>query len=195
MNMPISYGIATKNAVNQLICGDQHLIYQQENNFLIAVVDGLGHGADAYFAAKKIIETPALMKKNNINDMMKACHQNASDTVGGVLFLAQIQSFFHVTWTSVGNIYGVHWHQELTEKKDILLPQGGIIGFSLPKLRPSSLIAKKNDTLILATDGILTDFLEFQPALLFTPQQIADLILERYWEKHDDALVVVIRWE
>jgi fructose-1,6-bisphosphatase/sedoheptulose 1,7-bisphosphatase-like protein len=59
------------------------------------------------------------------------------------------------------------------EVREGLLLRGGIVGYRLPSLYPATTLVHPNDTLVFATDGLKSDFLE---GISFkgSAQQIAD---------------------
>ena len=78
-------------------------------------------------------------------------------------------------------------------RADSILLLGGVVGFQLPPLRPSTTFVQPGDLLILATDGIVGDYLSgLDPAA--GPKALADSILAEYRRGSDDALVLVARY-
>ena len=100
-----------------------------------------------------------------------------------------------MTWLGVGNVEGVLVRAEAGDgpASESILLMGGVVGYQLPPLRPSTLRVSEGDTLLLTTDGIRTGFSEAlevgEPA-----QRTADRILADYARQTDDALVVVARY-
>jgi phosphoserine phosphatase RsbX len=70
---------------------------------------------------------------------------------------------------------------------------GGVVGYQLPRLRPSEIPVAPGDTLILATDGVEHGFADGLD-LLQPPQELADGILAGHGRGSDDALVLVARY-
>jgi phosphoserine phosphatase RsbX len=70
---------------------------------------------------------------------------------------------------------------------------GGVVGFQLPRLRPSTTELKRGDTLILTTDGIESGFRHgLRPGR--PAQVLAEQILDGHRKHSDDALVLVARY-
>ena len=61
------------------------------------------------------------------------------------------------------------------------------------EVRPTEVPLKPGDTLILATDGVRSDFY-LGLDLKKSPKQLADHILEQSARRSDDALVAVARY-
>ena len=74
-------------------------------------------------------------------------------------------------------------------RADSIMLLGGVVGFKLPPLRPSTTPVEAGDLLILATDGISDGYLPgLDPAA--GPRALADRILAEHARGGDDALVV-----
>ncbi len=53
----IRYEVISEALLGQRECGDQCLVEELPDFILLAVADGLGHGAEAALAAKKALQT------------------------------------------------------------------------------------------------------------------------------------------
>ena len=100
-----------------------------------------------------------------------------------------------MSWLGVGNIEGFLFRpgQRGVGSREALLLRGGVVGYQLPPLRAVRLPISSGDTLMLATDGISSDF-GHAPPLHRTLQETADDTLRRYGKKTDDAMVLVARY-
>jgi negative regulator of sigma-B (phosphoserine phosphatase) len=72
------------------------------------------------------------------------------------------------------------------------LIKGGVVGYSLPNVRPTTTELHTGDTLVMATDGISSAFSRSLVAGV-AAQQLAERILAEHGRGTDDALVVVVR--
>jgi phosphoserine phosphatase RsbX len=100
-----------------------------------------------------------------------------------------------LTWIGVGNVQGLmlrHGAIKGTPHEELLL-RAGVVGAQLPPLQAAVLPVKHGDTLVFATDGIRSGFIEDISAVE-PPQKCADRILATYCRQSDDALVVVTRY-
>ncbi len=98
-----------------------------------------------------------------------------------------------MTWLGIGNVAGVlvSADSEINPYIKHLVVHGGVVGYQLPGLRPLEVEVAPGDVLILATDGIRSDFTEILP-LAINAQSLAERILEGYATRKDDALVLVL---
>lgn len=101
-----------------------------------------------------------------------------------------------LTWIGVGNVQGtlLHLRPDPDGAEESLLLRSGIVGSqSLPALRAEVVCVSPGDTLVLATDGIGSDFSR-DLARNLPPQRAADGVLARHGRTGDDALVIVARF-
>ena len=174
-------------------CGDLYFVEQHKDGSLIAVVYGIGHGAEA----EKMAKIATSIIKDHVHEslevLIRECHEGLRATRGAVLALALIDTRSHcLTWTGVGNVEGKLFSRG-SAPPTTLLSTPGTLGHGTIEVRPSSVHLKPGDTLILATDGVRSDFY-LGLDLKKTPQELADHILKHSAVlKKDDALVVVAR--
>jgi len=173
-----------------------YLVKPSPPEALVAVVDGLGHGAGAAAAAQIAIESLAARDDESLPAKVTRCHEDLRQTRGVVLSLASFRaSDSTMTWLGVGNVEGILVRAgALTiSGRETLLLRGGLVGDYLPPLRAFSLPVTRGDVLIFATDGVRGDFAE--DIILTGPsQKIADRILARHSFGNDDALVLAVRY-
>lgn len=175
--------------------GDVHLIAPHPGGVLVAAIDGLGHGGEAAQAARTARSTLERDPAADLRDLFVSAHSALARSRGVAMSLAALAPGGRLTWLGVGNVEGtlVRADERPVRRADSILLLGGVVGFQLPKLRPSTTAVEPGDLLILATDGIAAGYVpELDPAA--DPTALADGILARYGKGGDDALVVVARY-
>ncbi|HUO35190.1 MAG TPA: SpoIIE family protein phosphatase [Candidatus Acidoferrum sp.] len=192
----INYGLAKFALPGQGESGDHYLISFNPHGVLIAVLDGVGHGEEAAKAAKAAISILKAHSRESIVQLVEHCHDGLRWTRGVALSLASIDTTRGmISWLGVGNIQGVLLRKPPgcdLPAREMLLLRGGVVGSVLPSLRSADIVATDGDTLVFATDGVRSDFVENLSAME-SPQRMADKIMERYRNEKDDALVLVAR--
>jgi negative regulator of sigma-B (phosphoserine phosphatase) len=176
--------------------GDQYLVGLVPNGMLLAVADGLGHGIEAELAAETALGVLREHAEEPVIALFNRCHRRLRTTRGVVLSVA----LFHavegaMTWLGVGNVEGILLRADpaARPRQESLLLRAGVVGAQLPQLQGAILSVSPGDTLILATDGVRSDFA--RDALADDPpQRTADRILSQYSKGNDDALVLVARY-
>lgn len=192
----LEWAVAEAAFPNERESGDRYVVQPCAHGILVAVVDGMGHGAEAAAAAKVAVATLEAHAFESPVALMLRCHDRLKETRGAVMTLA----FVHrrdrtLTWLGVGNVEAVLLHEgsEVAARPDWALLRNGVIGYRLPALRAEQLPLKRRDTLVIVTDGIDPNFddgLDLSDA----PQRMADGILARHHPGNDDALVLVARY-
>jgi phosphoserine phosphatase RsbX len=194
----IEWGVAALALPGEAESGDRHLVKPVGTGVLLAVVDGLGHGAEAASAAKAAVAALEQHAAESPARLLERCHRALQGTRGVVMSVASFtKAERSMTWVGVGNVEGLLLYGDGVagsgSKRASLVTRGGIVGSELPRLHPVALPVAAGDTLIFATDGIREGFGEgLAPEA--TPQQLADQILARHGKGTDDALVLVARY-
>jgi hypothetical protein len=144
--------------------GDQFVAQSIPQGFLVAVVDGLGHGRRAAVVARTAVETVRGHAGESLVSLVERCHKGLRGTRGVVMSLASLsEQGQNLTWLGVGNVRGVLLHAAAGSHRRhrSLLLRGGVVGYRLPpSLRPTTIPVGRGDTLVVATDGVDEVFAE-----------------------------------
>jgi len=189
----IDWGISARTYEGEIESGDAYVVAPFPGGVLVAVIDGLGHGAEAATAARAAVATLQEHAEEPVIDLLPRCHEALRKTRGAALSLASFQAVTGtMTWLGVGNVEGALFRVDRTARhpRDSLMLRGGVVGYRLPPLRAASHAVFAGDMLTFATDGIAGGFHAHAP-LGRSPQDMADEIQLRYGKKTDDALVLV----
>ena len=193
---PIEWAVAELVQPGQSESGDRHLVLSTLEGVLVAVVDGLGHGAQAASAAKVAVRTLERGADRPVAQLLRDCHRSLVGTRGAVISAAAFSIHDEtMTWLGVGNVEGLLLRVPASRgpRTESLLVRGGVVGAHLPPLVSEVVPVRRGDTLILATDGVRSDFLD--ASLPYRePQVLADHVLARWGTQTDDALVLVVRY-
>ena len=193
---PIECAVAELARPGQSESGDRHLVLSTADGGLVAVVDGLGHGAEAASAAKMAVMALERGADRPLVQIVRDCHQSLIGTRGAVLSAAAFSVIDDsMTWLGVGNVEGRLLRAPASggAPPEALLVRGGVVGAQLPPLVPRIVRLRRGDMLIIATDGIRSEFLD-APLPYQEPQALADHVLARWSTQTDDALVLVVRY-
>ena len=176
--------------------GDLHVVAPFAGGVLVAAIDGLGHGGHAAFAAR--------LAGSELRDdagaplplLFERCHRKLARTRGVVMSAASFDGGQDaMTWLGVGNVEGalVRGGSVPATASDSILLTGGVVGYQLPRLRPTTVPVGPGDTLVFTTDGVGGGFLAgFQPGL--AAQELAERTFATHAKGNDDALVLVARY-
>jgi phosphoserine phosphatase RsbX len=176
--------------------GDDALVLADERRALVALIDGVGHGALASEAARVAVAALRSAPWDDVVALAQRCHAALRPTRGAAVGLAAFAGAGTLIWLGVGNITG-----RLVSGGGLSAPSGRWLGSlsgvagddELPTLRPSAIPVRRGDVLILATDGIDGAFAD-HVVVSGTCEEIADRVLRDFGRATDDALVVVARY-
>ena len=192
----IEWAVAEVTRAGQTESGDRYLVTATPDGALVAVVDGLGHGAEAADAAKVVVRSLERNAQQRVIPLVRDCHQSLVGTRGAVISVASFTAHDQtMTWLGVGNVEGLLLRALATSpRRESLLLRGGVVGVHLPTLTAEIVPVTPGDTLILATDGVRSDFSSERLSQQDPPPMLADYILARWGKQDDDALVLVVRY-
>ncbi|HYQ87078.1 MAG TPA: SpoIIE family protein phosphatase [Bacteroidota bacterium] len=176
--------------------GDLHVVKHFEAGILVGVVDGLGHGPEAAFAARKAVAALEEHPEEPLIRLVRRCHESLKGTRGVVMSLASLDTGNNsASWLGIGNVEGILVREGSKPGPRIhrIIGWGGVVGYNLPELRPASLSLMENDLLVFASDGIRQEFVE-RSNYRDQPQRVADRICTQFGTRTDDALVLVLRY-
>lgn len=192
----IDWRMAGRPMSGQPVSGDLHVVEPFKGGFLLAVIDGVGHGNEAHAAA----DTAAKVLKQNAGEsviaLVKRCHNALAKTRGVVMTLASVDVPGNtVTWMGVGNVEArlLRAESDVSHPCEHVLLRGGLVGLQLPAMQAALIPLTPGDLLVFATDGIQPGF-DARINLTETPKQIANGILNQHFKGTDDALVLVVRY-
>ena len=192
----IEWHAATRPLPGQRACGDLCAVLPIPKGVVLAVADGLGHGEEAAEAARVAMDTVERHREESVIALVQRCHERLRETRGAVMSIAAMNVLEDsLTWVGVGDVEGVLFRASTSEnvRREYLLRRAGVLGDRLTAPSASIVTISTGDLLILATDGIRSNFIE-EDLVGQPPQEAADRILRKYWRKSDDALVLAARY-
>jgi serine phosphatase RsbU (regulator of sigma subunit) len=192
---PIEVGIAQLTLPGEAECGDRCVVKISENRVLIAVIDGVGHGAEAALAAQAAADVIAEYSREPLGALMTRCHERLQRTRGAAIILMSIDvAARQLDWLGAGNVAAVLLHSNssgMPGRKELLV-RSGVAGARLPSTTTSTVPITRGDVVTLATDGVRHGFVDGIDYGI-PPQKLAEQLLAQYQTARDDALVVVGR--
>jgi negative regulator of sigma-B (phosphoserine phosphatase) len=192
----LELGVAERALPGESRSGDRAVLVGYEGGALVAAIDGLGHGGDAADAADAAAQVLAEHPDEEPVRLLDRCHRALARTRGAVMTVAWFDLVAgSLSWTGVGNVEGrlVHAAAGPHAPTHGALTKGGVVGYKLPSIRVTGTDLDHGDVMVLATDGIDSDFAR-AIGEGGSAQEIADRILAAHGKPSDDALVVVVRY-
>jgi negative regulator of sigma-B (phosphoserine phosphatase) len=192
----LQWGVAARTLQGEVASGDAYVVLAHPRGMLVAVIDALGHGTAAADPAARAVDTMSRHAHDPLLSIVQRCHDALVGTRGVVMSVASFDvAARHMTWVGIGNVEGVLLFADpgARSPRAVLVQRGGIVGARLPQSHVRVIPVSDGDTLVFATDGVRTGFLD-APAPAGAPQAIADDIMARHCRGTDDALVLVARF-
>jgi anti-sigma regulatory factor (Ser/Thr protein kinase) len=178
------------------ICGDDATFVRGDDDLVIAVVDGLGHGPLAREAAARAIATVHAASHLPLPELLARCDGELAATRGAVMAVARIDfAAASLEHAAIGNI--VTRIHDADGTAHPLLSTAGTLGVSRPTRRLTAERASLAAPRILSavSDGIVTrlDLSGDVAVLRRHPIFVAHHVMSRFARGSDDALVLVAR--
>jgi len=174
-------------------CGDTGRIIKCDGRYFLALVDVLGHGAEARrvaVSAEKYLDSHFGSELLSVMEGLQRCLTGTRGAVAALFFFDPETEEY--AYTGIGNItvriFGY--------KPASLIPKDGIVGFGSVRTKLVTGKLSRGDTLLMHSDGIKEHFDVLDCAGLFAKdaREIADGILAKFGKKSDDASCIVFKY-
>jgi negative regulator of sigma-B (phosphoserine phosphatase) len=166
--------------------GDAVLVRSDEpDRLMLAVVDGLGHGAAAAQASRKATARLAALSWDlTMLDVMVSLHQELSGTIAASATVCLIRGRM-LEACAVGNV------QLACSGSDVpLVPSAGVLGRRVSKFNIGRAELRSRSWLALFSDGI-SRRLSLAAARNLTPEAACKAFVARFRQRDDDATILV----
>ncbi len=133
------------------VSGDQCAVWEDTNQALVCIVDGLGHGEGAEIAAKAAIAYVEENRAQAIEEIFAGCDKAISETRGVAMALAWVdKTSQNMLYIAVGNTRAAI----VDMSEHYIGGVYGIVGAGIPKPVPERLKLARNQTLYMWSDGM-----------------------------------------
>jgi anti-sigma regulatory factor (Ser/Thr protein kinase) len=190
----LNFGAVNVCMPGEEICGDAWGVEQTEEETVVLVADGLGHGPDAHaasFEAVRMLHANADLKPK---ELLERVHLALRSSRGAAVAIARIdRTRGKVTFAGVGNISARIYSG--SQNGQHLVSVNGTAGHQMQRLHEFSYPWPELGMLLLHSDGLTTATgLESHPGLAFRdPSLIAGVLYRDFNRGRDDSTVVVAK--
>lgn len=191
--LPLAFGVATRAQQVGGPNGDAYVIRKRGGAALVGVIDGVGHGVEAYRAAQMAVDYVNRHDDRPLDELMRGTSRACRGTRGVVMALARIEAdASRLTFASVGNIEA---RLNTPSEHRHLIAQRGLLGLHDAHGAVTEHPWVARSMLVLHSDGAKahwawSDFSDLWPE---PPEKIARRLLGRLTVGHtDDATVLVV---
>jgi anti-sigma regulatory factor (Ser/Thr protein kinase) len=184
------WGAMIRPATGQDQNGDAYIIKRFGNRQLLAIIDGLGHGAGAMEAANVAVASIEKNASQSVENIIRATHQALRSTRGAVAGLALIDCTTGVIeYAGIGNTdFRAFGGRESLR----FISLNGTLGSRLERVKVFKEQLPKVVTLVMSTDGISERWdAENYPGLLgLHPQMLCAVVMRDFSRANDDATII-----
>ncbi len=174
------------------VSGDVAVLREVGGVLFVAMVDVLGHGAEAGSLAE-IIEAYLARQAHGepVRDLL-ALHEHIRGSRGAAVGLCAIDGDGHLSYAGVGNTV----LRVLGARDNRLISRDGIVGLNMRTPHRQELRLEAGDLVLLYTDGVRDRFRpEDYPGLRRDPPEIVTrTVLKRFGKNYDDAACIAVRY-
>ena len=192
----VEWSVAGRAVPGESVSGDQHVVAATDDGVLLAVIDGLGHGDEATYAAQRAASVLAAPGAASVLELIQRCHRALRTTRGAAMTLVALNHRERrATALGIGNVETVLVRADPLQRpaRESVLLRNGVVGYQLPMLQMSEMTIAPGDVVVFATDGVREDFGDRVVATDPLPQ-LVDRILAQKFRGTDDALVLACKF-
>ena len=187
----VGFGIFTRSKLGEKFNGDNYFLKRFSDKILFAVVDGVGHGKEAYDASMVVVSYLQENYNKSIEDIINDLHVKLRKMRGVSMSIALIDESKNIlSFIGIGNII-TKVYSSVEEIKPV--NSNGILGVAVRHFKVSNYRWNQKNVIIMASDGISSKFDFKENPLLINehPIMIAFTILKNFGKTIDDATVLV----
>jgi len=193
----LEWAVASRPMAGEALSGDLATVQASSTRAVLAVIDGLGHGAEAAAAAEMAVKVVQQNRAEPVEALLLLAHERLADSRGVAATLAIVDGATgRMDWLGVGNVSGTLLRADETARPrthGVFLCRG-VLGYLLPRLHVTDpLQLAPGDVIVIATDGVRGDLTS--PIRAEVPvDRLSEIILADQATYEDDALVLVARY-
>lgn len=184
--MGLSFSYTTLPAVGEVVSGDAVLIRQEEGLDFFALLDVLGHGAEAAKVAQGALSYLQKAPLDaGIASLVEGLHNELRGTRGAAAMIVLVQQD-QLQGCGVGNVALRSFGTNLP-----IVSTPGVLGLRLSRLRSFQGRLLSKTRLVAFSDGISNRFHE-KDLEARSPKAACDHLFSTYRKPQDDATVLVV---
>lgn len=169
--------------------GDAYFIRHEPEYTIIAVIDALGHGEDAYKTSIRVLSVLEENYRESLHTIIDTCHKELRDMRGAAIALCKIDFTRKIIQhIGVGNV----------ETRIYNIPKSvqpfcfnGTLGMSMERIHIHEYPYNEGACIVMFSDGIYSRFSIPDNILIKSTLDIAKFIFDNYARRTDDVTVLV----
>ena len=151
----VDWAVASQSKHADAPNGDGYSLVKSASILTASVTDGSGSGRQAHHASNECLRLQESWGGRDIAGLIGEMHKALVGSRGAAICLSFLD-FKHntLTWAAVGDVDGTLCSSGSIGQRRCVIQQGGILGLSLPPVRPHSHPICNGDLIVLASDGV-----------------------------------------
>jgi len=166
--------------------GDAYFVRDMDDSTILAVIDGIGHGAEAHLASQAAVACLERYYDQDLTYTVRKCHEALHATRGAVLAITHITDDC-IRFVGIGNITAM----KIGMEESHFTSMNGIIGHNLKNVRIFSYPPLDGGIILMHSDG-LRRFNIMDYDLSLDLRDIGEMILSDH-RVDDDATILLAR--
>lgn len=192
MTHTFEHSVRVRAFLGERVSGYAGLVIEDSGSLFIAIVDVLGHGAEAHEVAKFIIEELQSEDRSDLCSILSRLHEKLIGTRGAAVAVARLETETgKLGYAGIGNTV----IRRIGAQPLRLVSRDGTLGNIMRTPREESMVVAENDVVLFYTDGIQDHFdLSRYPSFeKDAASAIARNIVHLFGKPHDDATCIAIK--
>lgn len=189
----LEYSSTNRPCQGEYLSGDAVVIHSLEQGLFVAIVDVLGHGAEANELTHVIEAYLNRYCASDVSAVIQRLHQHLKGTRGAAVGLCAIDKLTgRIDYVGIGNtamrLFGK------TETR--FVSRDGVVGQNMRTPRPQAARMEPGDLIVLYTDGVSDRFTsqDYPGVSHHAAEAVARNIVQRFGKDHDDATCIAVRY-
>ena len=175
------------------VSGDAVVVRPLASGLFAAIVDVLGHGAEAHAVAVRIEGFLRRYGDADVAGLMTRLHDHLRGTRGAAVGVCAIDAATGLLeYAGTGNTV----LRRLGRTDTRLVSHDGVLGQNMRTPRPQSLQLEAGDLVVLHTDGVHERFSseDLRGVTSLPAKDVVRALVERFGKDYDDAACIAVRY-
>ncbi|WP_100374542.1 PP2C family serine/threonine-protein phosphatase [Bacillus sp. FJAT-45037] len=170
--------------------GDAHVVIQEDNYTICAVVDGLGSGVEASESALAAIDVIENYHREGVQDIVNRCNKVMVNKRGIVMTILKFDFIKReLTYSNVGNITFVLYQPDGTRVQPI--PMRGYLSGRKNNITSKNIRYQEGSAFMLYSDGVKIPFTKNMLLSMHSPKEdVKKMLTDGSFEVDDVTLLV-----
>jgi len=184
------FGIASKPIDGLQVNGDAWFCKEWDEQTLLAVIDGLGHGEEANLASEKTKQFLQNNYSGDLEEIVRNLHAFLQKTRGVAIGLVRVNRLEkELLYCGIGNVDV----RIISDPPLHPTSLNGIVGVNIRRVLQFKYTYKSLKVIALHSDGISSRFdLAEYPLVYNHPQMISEQIMAKWRNPNDDATILIV---